>query len=707
MPETPLEADGLVRHPRPYPTESLFGYILRLAEENGYPTPHRVFALIRERACQFSSRRITLPKLARVAHRDLCELERIAYCLTDKRGHFILGHPVGFRELRRHAKVFLCPPCVRSLGFIEAHWDLELMTGCPVHRSVLLSRCPQCQLGLSWMRPGQLECSCGAILGSVDGPNLPDDEAELLGIIRCKVLGLPVSSETSTGMPISELSALSLGGLLFLMRTLAKSHLGKKDRRQLEDSQAVVTTAAYVLRCFPDNLHKLFWATGEQQVTNQCGGAVKNRSSSIYTGIFGFRDPPETRDFLFGAFLDFAINNLDRGVITGKSLRYLQRTNPKRFITRQEFGERFGLGKLTTLRVLALKNIPTITVRTGQIKTLIDLQQLQEPPMIPGKIFPLRKAAAAIGVSVTALRRLRTSGHFEVKYLVGRGCHEHDVKHFIERLLALNPSTTNKALPCDCITYRAMRGSYSTSEGSAGIIRALLSGEVRVMGNVDGTVGGLFVSRAELQQFCRNDRARQNGNSRTALEVAEEINCTHGCVHSMVRLKLLDGWKTRTGLRISEQSIAKFKKKYVSLVSIAREIRSSPSALLRHWAAAKQMPVVVLKVAYGEGKQQVFVRLKYRDALVSFQPAMWRELQRSAKRKRRLAQKQQRLRVLQEVNQGHITKKQAALELGVSVIYVYQLLARWRAGHDNPLRHRQRGTTVKTQNAGSSKTASR
>jgi hypothetical protein len=547
------------------------------------------------------------------------------------------------------------------------------------------------------------------MLGRVDCPTLPDDEAELLGIIRCKVLGLPVSSETSTGMPISELSALSLGGLLFLMRTLAKSHLQKKYRRQLDDSQAVVTAAAHVLRSFPDNFYKLLWTLGEQSVTKQCGGGVENQSRGMYTEICGFRagEPPETRDFLRRAFLDFAINHLDRGVITAKSLRHLQRTNPKRFITRQEFGERFGLGKLTTLRVLAMKNIPTIMVRTGQIKTLIDLHQLQEPPMIPGKIFPLRRAAAAIGVSVKALRMLRTSGHFEVKYLVGRGYHEHDVKHFIERLLALNPSTTNKALPCDCITYRAMRGSHGTSEGSAGIIRALLSGDVRVMGNVDGTVRGLFVSRAEFQQFCRNDRARQNGNSRTAVEVAEEIHCTHGCVHRLARLKLLDGWKTRTGLRISEQSIARFKKKYVSLVSIAREIGSSPSALLRHWAAAKQMPVVVLKVAYGEGKQQVFVRLKHRNPLLSFRPAMWREQQRSAKRKRRLAQKQQRLKVLQEVNQGHITKKRAALELGISVGYVYQLLAQWRAGDDNPLRHRLRGTTVEPQNDGSGKTASR
>jgi hypothetical protein len=38
---TPL----LVRHPAPYPTESLVGYVLRLAEENGYTSPWSVYNL--------------------------------------------------------------------------------------------------------------------------------------------------------------------------------------------------------------------------------------------------------------------------------------------------------------------------------------------------------------------------------------------------------------------------------------------------------------------------------------------------------------------------------------------------------------------------------------------------------------------------------------------------------------------------------------
>src|SRR5437899_3057607 len=124
MHEVPLQADGLVRHPRPYPTESLFGYILRLAEENGYPTPHRILALVGIRDTHFSSRRIPLRELARIAHRDLCELDQIAYC-TGPRQYCILGRPVANYELKARDQVSLCPECVRSAGFIEAQWDLE------------------------------------------------------------------------------------------------------------------------------------------------------------------------------------------------------------------------------------------------------------------------------------------------------------------------------------------------------------------------------------------------------------------------------------------------------------------------------------------------------------------------------------------------------------------------------------------------------
>jgi hypothetical protein len=274
------------------------------------------------------------------------------------------------------------------------------------------------------------------------------------------------------------------------MRTLAKFHLQLKSREQLDDPQAVVTAAAHVLRSFPDNFHKLLLTIGEQSVSKQCSRSVRSQFSNIYFAIFHrFRagDPPETRDFLGCAFLDFAINHWRRGVIHPNLQHRLQKNIPKRFITPTEFGERYGLDRRTVARVLAMKSIRTIKIPMGKTnRLLIDLQHLHEPPTVRGKVFSRKTAAAAIGVTAEALSSLRASGDFEVKYLIRRtGYHERDIKQFMERLLALNPSTTNKTLPRDCITLNRAVRRYHPG-GGENIIRALLSGRLRVLGNVDG-----------------------------------------------------------------------------------------------------------------------------------------------------------------------------------------------------------------------------
>ena len=61
----------------------------------------------------------------------------------------------------------------------------------------------------------------------------------------------------------------------------------------------------------------------------------------------------------------------------------------------------------------------------------------------------------------------------------------------------------------------------------------------------------------------------------------------------LVELRLLDGWNTSRGLRISEESIMRFKKKYVSLASIAREIGHDFANFLMRHCARKHIPIVM------------------------------------------------------------------------------------------------------------------
>src|ERR1035438_7319938 len=55
------------------------------------------------------------------------------------------------------------------------------------------------------------------------------------------------------------------------------------------------------------------------------------------------------------------------------------------------------------------------------------------------------------------------------------------------------------------------------------------------------------------------------------------------------------------------------------------------------------------------------------------------------------ANERDRLKVLHEVKKRHITQKEAAAELGLSVRWVRKLLLRLRAGGDAGLRHGLRG----------------
>src|SRR5262249_38929793 len=70
------------------------------------------------------------------------------------------------------------------------------------------------------------------------------------------------------------------------------------------------------------------------------------------------------------------------------------------------------------------------------------------------------------------------------------------------------------------------------------------------------------------------------------------------------------------------------------------------------------------------------------------------------------AKERDRLKVLHEVNKRHITQKQAAAELRLSVRWVRKLLMRQRTRGDGALGHGLTGTSVESQNAGSGETTS-
>ena len=188
--------------------------------------------------------------------------------------------------------------------------------------------------------------------------------------------------------------------------------------------------------------------------------------------------------------------------------------------------------------------MPSRTFRWGKSeRKLIDSAAARLSPTIPGKIYRVRQAAAMIGISGGLLKRLKATGDFDVNHLLRTkpGFHELDIEAFIQKLKSLAPPVNPADLSSPKYIRFAIvaRGRYGSVEAKANIVRAMLSRELPVVGNVDGTVAGLLVSYEGFQRLAHDERARANEGTSTIAEAARQLECNTRSVRRLVELEWL------------------------------------------------------------------------------------------------------------------------------------------------------------------------
>jgi hypothetical protein len=251
-------------------------------------------------------------------------------------------------------------------------------------------------------------------------------------------------------------------------------------------------------------------------------------------------------------------------------------------------------------------------------RKLIDSAAARLSPTLPGKVYRVRQAAAMIGISVGLLQRLKASCDFEVNHLLRTkpGFHELDIEAFIQKLkrLASPVKPTDLSSPKYIRFAIVARGWYGSVETKANIVRAVLSRELPVVGNIDGTVAGLLVSYEEFQRLAHDERARANGDTRTIAEAACQLECNTRSIRRLVELEWLRARPTPKAFRVTEESIAEFKKRYVSLLSIARATNSASWALQRFCKRGNLPMLVAMKPR--KKSSQAFIRVEDKQKLL-------------------------------------------------------------------------------------------
>ena len=179
----------LLLRPRPKSDESLFGFLVRLTEINGYEHPIWILKKAHLNTDLFKHNH-------GLDHRKL-NLQRffeLTGLSSDDLGELVYGraiHPFDITILGQSVPEYLltsyrprlCPKCLNQSPYCRKQWELKPVTSCPIHNLMLLEECPACHKPISWYRNRICLCRCGTDWRQADAPILSEKEVVVSRLI--------------------------------------------------------------------------------------------------------------------------------------------------------------------------------------------------------------------------------------------------------------------------------------------------------------------------------------------------------------------------------------------------------------------------------------------------------------------------------------------------------------------------------------------
>lgn len=581
----------LVYTPAPYPTESLWGYVLRVAEENGYDSPSSVLGLAGLNTVRGKASRFDPCALAPILCRPAEELAHLSYSVasTDEQAPFqILGKPAGASY--RHSLLNLrgpafCPQCVAETGFLDAFWDIRYVVACPKHHCALLRNCSACGDTISWNRRALLTCQCGHDLRNETTAPVASEVTELMEVLLRKLHGKSLAGlENRSKYPLEEFEGIELWPIVMMCRALAHSAGFKTQGARDSTPEQVITFAADALSNWPHNYHAMLHRVGTEVGTVPLYKAGLNaRFQKFHDSMFKLLPYASHYDFLRREYLRFGCEEWGESTVDKRALDGVD--CDRRYVSQSELAKQLGVTRATVTAWTKQGLLTLKKVETGKAKRYIaNTTEVLIPRRAPGKTLALRDAAASVGLPQNVLLELRQLGIFQVRYLASRKAafHEKDIEHFRGQLLESAPSLeadTSQTLNDAVTLFKIMnRAKFFPAVERAHFIGKYLEGALKSLGRSTDRVQDILFDAKTVRDFILQHKA-------IGLSYADAARLL-GCKEAAVPKLVGDGFLEQVTVgkprpRVTQASVTQFKSTHVFLSAVAEELSTSLSRLIR------------------------------------------------------------------------------------------------------------------------------
>lgn len=564
----------LVRTPHPKPTESLYGYILRITEANGYDSPWHVLAYAGHNQGEMQGPGIPADKLVSVLGLQPGALSSIAYSTIGSKGerkYTLLGHPLGKRlnyDPLRLDKPQFCPHCVKEHGYIDAFFDLSLAVACPSHNCTLVSHCPVCEEPLSMFRPGLLTCKCGASLHDAPTELVSPALSDLMAILWAKLHGSSIGSIVMrAGLPANELLGADLFPLLLKLPALGR--LGATHPQT-------------------DNL-------SYRDIADNVASILADWPNGIAPFLARLREINDREVHLLGSRKSFAqlYNRFINERHAAGGFNWLR----DEILRHRWLGNHFDReDKLPSSAGSCAGLAAALAISKVSLRSWADQARTCEAP-VGGKI-KIRAAAAYLEMPVRVLRAIQASGHStDRKQTKGSGWFNlNDLSAFRQQLLALSPllgADEGQAGKLEDMANILRIRHFHSSEGKASFVLAYLSGAIKAVGRTGDTLKDIQFRSSDVTAFVSASRAAAADNSVSVRDAAVLLRCDVRGVPGLITAGHLTSIPGKEGLRVKRESIDRFTSQFVALNTLATE-RETSTRRLHRLAKSGDVPVMLV-----------------------------------------------------------------------------------------------------------------
>ncbi|WP_293778416.1 TniQ family protein [uncultured Oxalicibacterium sp.] len=566
--------------------ESLRGYTLRLAEYNGFA-----------KATWISE----VPN----------EIERI----VELYGSRLFGKTPGFIKLGKESFVnqhptyqsatsafTYCPVCISTIDYIPFYWENKFYTACHKHGCFMQSTCDACGRTVGWESRGTMRrCDCGCELGG-STPKLASQMEVLLCWSLATALCKEYECELLVREPCPEM-IFAPDSVPLLIKIMGETVLPRGSGGQpgldilgsggLSKASLMTSRTAWFLDDWPNNFRKFLHdnqAYFDETQSSQYDAGVYER--------FAKRLIKESKnskiDFLLREYRDFALNNWPK-VLTRRNT----------WVPDAELDEQAHVLLPTAAKVLqvtqaAVKKLVRDNMLKGSIKKtasgrefyIVCRKSLFELKTMSSEDITERAARDFLGVSKGVVNKLVNAGHLTVygqSLLFGeksghRTFHRNQIFDTLNRIYSYGRQPDKDD---ECLSYaKACKNILTTAEAER-FMFDVVNLSIPILKTLPFKKWNLkkaFFMKSEVTDWLHKQRNEKYLDYLSVQELAERLSVKEEVAYFLVRQGLIASKSVVIGrrrcLKVSEHSVRKFAKQYITAVNLAVLMNTSSAGLV-------------------------------------------------------------------------------------------------------------------------------